>query len=191
MRFSLPLLLAASLADAFQAPAGRARRCAPRPALAESSLVLADAEAALGGVVKFLPFLGIPAVVVGIPFVVYKRLSALEGDDYTDSVFTDKDPYQGVKVERGGPSQRELQELSYEELVERFGDPTLNDSESRQAAAARQAAARAPEPAAPAPGFELPALELPKFELFGKPAAPAPEPAADEPAEEAFKFPWQ
>ena len=186
----LRALLVAASVQAFQRtpPNLRQRACVARPVLAETTLVVADAESALGSLVKFLPFVAVPGVVVGIPFLVYTRLAALEGDDYTGTVFTDKDPprkYYPGQDDNAGPSKRQLEELSYEELRDKFGDPTLMDSMPR---------APEPEPEPEPPAFELPAFELPSF--FGSaPSAPepAPEPEPEPELEEEppFKFPWQ
>ena len=124
-------------------------------------MLVADAEAALGGVVKFLPLIAIPGVVAGIPYLVYKRLSQLEGEDYTETVFTDKDPPRRYDPRNKVNSKRnqDIEDLTYDELSEAFGDPGLRgDGQGRGFAD--------PEPEEEeASPFKLPEIKLPDFKL--------------------------
>jgi len=176
-------------AHGFSAPA--ASRLAPRgatkaAALADATLLVADAESAMAGVVGFLPFIAIPGVLFGLPFAAYKRLESVEGSDYTDTVFTSADPPRRAGQEES-ISNAEKNSLSYEELSDRYGTPGLN----KEAGLGR---GFEPEPE-PAPeqsgGFQLPAFELPKFELpsFGEEAAAAPPPVAEFESEEGDEAP--
>mmetsp|Transcript_29062 Transcript_29062/g.89881 ORF Transcript_29062/g.89881 Transcript_29062/m.89881 type:complete len:185 (+) Transcript_29062:123-677(+) len=178
----LRILAVASVAQALVAP----RAAAPQRAAAtarralDPTLVVANAEEALGGVVGFLPFIAIPGVLVGIPFLVYQRLASLEGDDYTDTVFTTRDP-----PRRGAPvDRRRDEELSYSELEAKYGEPTLK----------KEMGLMTPEPEPEPAGFSLPAFSLPEFSNpFEAPPPPPEEPAAAEPEYEEvpFKFPWE
>ena len=71
----------ACLTGAFQLPRPAPQRCVALKAdLLESTLCLANAEEALGGVIGYLPFIAIPGVVLGIPFLAYKRLESVDGE---------------------------------------------------------------------------------------------------------------
>ncbi len=59
----------------------------------------------------------IPGVLVGIPFLVFNRLKDLEGDAYTETVFTDKQPPRRPGAE---PVVRKKDiDMSYEELEQK------------------------------------------------------------------------
>ena len=65
----------------------------------------------------------IPGVVVGIPFLVFNRLKDLEGDAYTETVFTDKQPPRRPGAE---PVMRKRDiDMSYAELEAKYGEATL------------------------------------------------------------------
>ena len=85
-----------ALCQAFQpprrTPPPRHTMQADAASILDSTLSLANSEEFLGGIVGFLPFIAIPGVVVGIPFLAFNRLKDLEGDAYTETVFTDKQP---------------------------------------------------------------------------------------------------
>ena len=210
---SLCSLLA--LCQAFQLPRSTPPARHPRTAvnadLLDSTLALANAEEFLGGIVGFLPLIAIPGVLVGIPFLVFNRLKDLEGDAYTETVFTDKQPPRRPGAE---PVVRKKDiDMSYAELEQKYGEATLFKEDPPPSAAPADAPFALPElpnpfggGAAPPPKYEapssqpeeefaLPELKLPSLPSFpsfgGGDAAPPPryDDATPAPPEEEFKLP--
>ena len=157
----------------------------------------------------------IPGVVIGIPLLAFNRLKDLEGDAYTETVFTDKQPPRRPGAE---PVVRKRDiDMTYAELEAKYGEATLfKDDPPPSATPANEpfalpelpnpfggGAAPAPRseapPAQPEEEFKLPEISLPSFpNPFGG-GAPEPvfadeedEPAAEEPFKlPEVKFPWQ
>ena len=157
----------------------------------------------------------IPGVVVGIPFLAFNRLKDLEGDAYTETVFTDKQPPRRPGAE---PVVRKRDiDMTYAELEAKYGEATLfKDDPPPSATPANEPFAlpelpnpfaggapppkyEAPPPSQPEEEFKLPEISLPSFpNPFGG-GAPEPvfadeedEPAAEEPFKlPEVKFPWQ
>ena len=204
-----------ALGQAFQLPRSATRPRHPRTAvnadLLDSTLALANAEEFLGGIVGFLPLIAIPGVLVGIPFLVFNRLKDLEGDAYTETVFTDKQPPRRPGAE---PVVRKKDiDMSYAELEQKYGEATLFKEDPPPSAAPADAPFALPElpnpfggGAAPPPKYEapssqpeeefaLPELKLPSLPSFpsfgGGDAAPPPryDDATPAPPEEEFKLP--
>ena len=205
----LPCSLAC-LPGAFQLPRPAApMRClhAAPVDLLESTLRLANAEEALGGVIGYLPFIAIPGVVLGIPFLAYKRLESVDGEAYTETVFTEKAPPR----QREPVMRKKDEDMTYAELEAKYGETTsvggakYGEDEPAPAKApdapfafpnpvAGGAEAAPPAYDAPPPAEEE--YKLPSFpNPFGGPPAREPvfaDEEEDEPAaEEPFKFPWQ
>ena len=209
---SLCSLLA--LCQAFQLPRSTPPARHPRTAvnadLLDSTLALANAEEFLGGIVGFLPLIAIPGVLVGIPFLVFNRLKDLEGDAYTETVFTDKQPPRRP----GEPVVRKKDiDMSYAELEQKYGEATLFKDDAPPKPPVNEPFALPELPSfpsfggdAPAPPkyeappsqpeeeFALPELKLPSLPSFpsfgGGDAAPPPQyDAAPAPPEEEFKLP--
>ena len=181
----------------------------------DSTLSLANSEEFLGGIVGFLPFIAIPGVVVGIPFLAFNRLKDLEGDAYTETVFTDKQPPRRPGAE---PVVRKRDiDMTYAELEAKYGEATLFKDDPPPSATPANEPFALPElpnpfgggaapppkyeapPAQPEEEFKLPEISLPSFpNPFGG-GAPEPvfadeedEPAAEEPFKlPEVKFPWQ
>ena len=201
---SLCSLLA--LCQAFQLPRSTPPARHPRTAvnadLLDSTLALANAEEFLGGIVGFLPLIAIPGVLVGIPFLVFNRLKDLEGDAYTETVFTDKQPPRRPGAE---PVVRKKDiDMSYAELEQKYGEATLFKEDPPPSAAPADAPFALPElpnpfgggaapPSQPEEEFALPELKLPSlpsFPSFGGDASPPKyDDAAPAPPEEEFKLP--
>ena len=187
-----------ALCQAFQPP-----RLTPPPrhtmhadaaSILDSTLSLANSEEFLGGIVGFLPLIAIPGVVVGIPFLAFNRLKDLEGDAYTETVFTDKQPPRRPGAE---PVVRKRDiDMTYAELEAKYGEATLfKDDPPPSATPANEPFAlpelpnpfaggapppkyEAPPPAQPEEEFKLPEISLPSF---ANPFGGAPEPVfADE-----------
>jgi len=157
----------------------------------------------------------IPGVVVGIPFLAFNRLKDLEGDAYTETVFTDKQPPRRPGAE---PVVRKRDiDMTYAELEAKYGEATLFKDDPPPSATPANEPFALPElpnpfgggaappprseapPAQPEEEFKLPELSLPSFpNPFGG-SAPEPvfadeedEPAAEEPFKlPEVKFPWQ
>ena len=180
----------------------------------DSTLSLANSEEFLGGIVGFLPLIAIPGVLVGIPFLVFNRLKDLEGDAYTETVFTDKQPPRRPGAE---PVVRKRDiDMTYAELEAKYGEATLFKDDPPPSATPANEPFALPElpnpfaggapppkyeapPAQPEEEFKLPEISLPSFpNPFGG-GAPEPvfadeedEPAAEEPFKlPEVKFPWQ
>ena len=181
----------------------------------DSTLSLANSEEFLGGIVGFLPLIAIPGVVIGIPFLAFNRLKDLEGDAYTETVFTDKQPPRRPGAE---PVVRKRDiDMTYAELEAKYGEATLFKDDPPPSATPANEPFALPElpnpfgggaappprseapPAQPEEEFKLPELSLPSFpNPFGG-SAPEPvfadeedEPAAEEPFKlPEVKFPWQ
>ena len=99
----------------------------------------------------------IPGVVIGIPFLAFNRLKDLEGDAYTETVFTDKQPPRRPGAE---PVVRKRDiDMTYAELEAKYGEATLFKDDLPPSATP------ANEP------FALPELPNP----FGGGAAPPPK----------------
>ena len=203
-----------ALCQAFQLPRSatpRHPRTAVNADLLDSTLSLANAEEFLGGIVGFLPLIAIPGVLVGIPFLVFNRLKDLEGDAYTETVFTDKQPPRRPGAE---PVVRKKDiDMSYAELEQKYGEATLFKEDPPPSAAPADAPFALPElpnpfgggaapppkyeapPSQPEEEFALPELKLPSLPSFpsfgGGDAAPPPryDDAAPAPPEEEFKLP--
>ena len=207
-----------ALGRAFQPP-----RLTPPPrhtmhadaaSILDSTLSLANSEEFLGGIVGFLPLIAIPGVVVGIPFLAFNRLKDLEGDAYTETVFTDKQPPRRPGAE---PVVRKRDiDMTYAELEAKYGEATLFKDDPPPSATPANEPFALPElpnpfaggapppkyeapPSQPEEEFKLPELSLPSFpNPFGG-GAPEPvfadeedEPAAEEPFKlPEVKFPWQ
>ena len=203
-----------ALGQAFQPP-----RITPPPrhtmhadaaSILDSTLALANAEEFLGGIVGFLPLIAIPGVLVGIPFLVFNRLKDLEGDAYTETVFTEKQPPRRPGAE---PVVRKKDiDMSYAELEQKYGEATLFKEDPPPSAAPADAPFALPElpnpfggGAAPPPKYEAPSSQpeeefalpelklpsLPSFPSFGGGDASPPkyDDAAPAPPEEEFKLP--
>jgi hypothetical protein len=202
-----------ALCQAFQLPRSATQPRHPRTAvnadLLDSTLALANAEEFLGGIVGFLPLIAIPGVLVGIPFLVFNRLKDLEGDAYTETVFTDKQPPRRPGAE---PVVRKKDiDMSYAELEQKYGEATLFKEDPPPSAAPADAPFALPElpnpfgggaapppkyeapPSQPEEEFALPELKLPSlpsFPSFGGDASPPKyDDAAPAPPEEEFKLP--
>ena len=202
-----------ALCQAFQLPRSATPPRHPRTAvdadLLDSTLALANAEEFLGGIVGFLPLIAIPGVLVGIPFLVFNRLKDLEGDAYTETVFTDKQPPRRPGAE---PVVRKKDiDMSYAELEQKYGEATLFKEHPPPSAAPADAPFALPElpnpfgggaapppkyeapPSQPEEEFALPELKLPSlpsFPSFGGDASPPKyDDAAPAPPEEEFKLP--
>ena len=216
-RRSIHSLCLLALCQAFQLPRStpaRHPRTAVNADLLDSTLSLANSEEFLGGIVGFLPLIAIPGVVVGIPFLAFNRLKDLEGDAYTETVFTDKQPPRRPGAE---PVVRKRDiDMTYAELEAKYGEATLfkDDPPPKPPVNEPFALPELPNPfgggAAPPPQYEappaqpeeefkLPEISLPSFpNPFGG-GAPEPvfadeedEPAAEEPFKlPEVKFPWQ
>ena len=176
----------------------------------DSTLALANAEEFLGGIVGFLPLIAIPGVLVGIPFLVFNRLKDLEGDAYTETVFTEKQPPRRPGAE---PVVRKKDiDMSYAELEQKYGEATLFKEDAPPKPPVNEPFALPELPSfpsfggdAPAPPkyeappsqpeeeFALPELKLPSlpsFPSFGGDASPPKyDDAAPAPPEEEFKLP--
>jgi len=151
-------------------------------------------------------------VLVGIPFLVFNRLKDLEGDAYTETVFTDKQPPRRPGAE---PVVRKKDiDMSYAELEQKYGEATLFKDDAPPKPPVNEPFALPELPSfpsfggdAPAPPkyeappsqpeeeFALPELKLPSLPSFpsfgGGAAAPPPryDDAAPAPPEEEFKLP--
>ena len=191
-------------------PPPRHPRTAVNADLLDSTLSLANSEEFLGGIVGFLPLIAIPGVVIGIPFLAFNRLKDLEGDAYTETVFTDKQPPRRPGAE---PVVRKKDiDMSYAELEQKYGEATLFKEDPPPSAPVNEpfALPELPNPfgggAAPPPKYEapssqpeeefaLPELKLPSLPSFpsfgGGDAAPPPryDDATPAPPEEEFKLP--
>ena len=203
-----------ALCQAFQLPRSATQPRHPRTAvnadLLDSTLALANAEEFLGGIVGFLPLIAIPGVLIGIPFLVFNRLKDLEGDAYTETVFTDKQPPRRPGAE---PVVRKKDiDMSYAELEQKYGEATLFKEDPPPSAAPADAPFALPElpnpfgggapappryeapPAQPEEEFALPELKLPSLPSFpsfggGDASPPKYDDAAPAPPEEEFKLP--
>ena len=203
-----------ALCQAFQLPRSATQPRHPRTAvnadLLDSTLALANAEEFLGGIVGFLPLIAIPGVLVGIPFLVFNRLKDLEGDAYTETVFTDKQPPRRPGAE---PVVRKKDiDMSYAELEQKYGEATLFKEDPPPSAAPADAPFALPElpnpfgggaapppkyeapPSQPEEEFALPELKLPSLPSFpsfggGDASPPKYDDAAPAPPEEEFKLP--
>ena len=176
----------------------------------DSTLALANAEEFLGGIVGFLPLIAIPGVLVGIPFLVFNRLKDLEGDAYTETVFTEKQPPRRPGAE---PVVRKKDiDMSYAELEQKYGEATLFKEDAPPKPPVNEPFALPELPSfpsfggdAPAPPkyeappsqpeeeFALPELKLPSLPSFpsfvGDASPPKYDDAAPAPPEEEFKLP--
>ena len=176
----------------------------------DSTLALANAEEFLGGIVGFLPLIAIPGVLVGIPFLVFNRLKDLEGDAYTETVFTDKQPPRRPGAE---PVVRKKDiDMSYAELEQKYGEATLFKEDPPPSATPANEPFALPElpnpfgggaapppkyeapPSQPEEEFALPELKLPSLPSFpsfggGDASPPKYDDAAPAPPEEEFKLP--
>ena len=206
-----------AVGQAFQPPRLTPRHTPPRhtmhadaASILDSTLALANAEEFLGGIVGFLPLIAIPGVLVGIPFLVFNRLKDLEGDAYTETVFTEKQPPRRPGAE---PVVRKKDiDMSYAELEQKYGEATLFKEDAPPKPPVNEPFALPELPSfpsfggdAPAPPkyeappsqpeeeFALPELKLPSlpsFPSFGGDASPPKyDDAAPAPPEEEFKLP--
>ena len=163
----------------------RGTPCTPTRPFLDSTLALANAEPVDGGIVGFLPLIAIPGVLVGIPFLVFNRLKDLEGDAYTETVFTDKQPPRRPGAE---PVVRKKDiDMSYAELEQKYGEATLFKEDPPPSSAAPADAPFAlpelPNPlrggAAPPPKYEAPPSQpeeefaLPELKLPSLPSFPS------------------
>ena len=203
-----------ALCAGFQLPRSATQPRHPRTAvnadLLDTTLALANAEEFLGGIVGFLPLIAIPGVLVGIPFLVFNRLKDLEGDAYTETVFTDKQPPRRPGAE---PVVRKKDiDMSYAELEQKYGEATLFKEDPPPSAAPANEPFALPElpnpfgggaapppkyeapPSQPEEEFALPELKLPSLPSFpsfggGDASPPKYDDAAPAPPEEEFKLP--
>ena len=150
-------------------------------------------------------------MVIGIPFLAFNRLKDLEGDAYTETVFTDKQPPRRPGAE---PVVRKRDiDMTYAELEAKYGEATLFKDDAPPSATPANEPFALPElpsfpsfggdapappkyeapPSQPEEEFALPELKLPSLPSFpsfvGDASPPKYDDAAPAPPEEEFKLP--